>query len=285
MSEEKNTDIQQSSNSSSANSASKKSSLTRRVWKVAKWVLLSLLFLIILIPILLYIPFIQRFAIDKASEWLSEETGMEVSVGKFSLGFPLDLEMGDVLAVENGDTVLFAENLEASVQLLPLLSGKVVVDKVQLDNTHLHTKDLIASMRLDGHVGSLTVRADSIDLHVCVVLNRIFIFAQSLVPHGFTLADIQHIAEFASRYGTLNVGCRVTVNGRFAVSAIKSFKGRVAVLNFRHVCFTCETANFHCDIICVSRFFREDLKLTHGEAVRHIYSNFAPSLLFGFLVV
>ena len=164
MSEEKNTNIQQSSSSSSANSASKKSSLTRRVWKVAKWVLLSLLFLIILIPILLYIPFIQRFAIDKASEWLSEETGMEVSVGKFSLGFPLDLEMGDVLAVENGDTVLFAENLEASVQLLPLLSGKVVVDKVQLDNTHLHTKDLIASMRLDGHVGSLTVRADSIDL-------------------------------------------------------------------------------------------------------------------------
>ena len=124
-----------------------------RIKKTAKWTALSLLILIILIPILVYLPPIQRFAVDKASKWLSEETGMDVTVGKFSLGFPLDLNMGDVLAVQDGDTMVYAENLDVSLQLMPLLKSKVVVDNVQLDNAVLHTNDLIEALRLDGRVG------------------------------------------------------------------------------------------------------------------------------------
>ena len=135
-----------------------------RIKKTAKWTALSLLILIILIPILVYLPPIQRFAVDKASKWLSEETGMDVTVGKFSLGFPLDLNMGDVLAVQDGDTMVYAENLDVSLQLMPLLKSKVVVDNVQLDNAVLHTNDLIEALRLDGRVGSLSVKADNIDL-------------------------------------------------------------------------------------------------------------------------
>lgn len=158
MSEEK-----EKQTSAQAKPASSKGCL-HRLKKTALWLLALLLALVILIPVLVYLPPIQRYAVEKASKWLSEETGMDVSVGEFRLRFPLDLSMGDVLALQDGDTAVFAENLDVSVQLLPLLKSKVAVDKVELENAVLHTNDLIASMRLDGRVGSLSVKADSIDL-------------------------------------------------------------------------------------------------------------------------
>ena len=135
-----------------------------RLKKTVMWLLIALLALIILIPILIYLPPIQRFAVDKASKWLSEETGMDVSVGEFRLKFPLDLSMGEVLALQNGDTAVYAENLNVSLEMLPLLKSQVKVAEVELDNAVLHTNDLIPTLKLDGRVGTLSVQADSIDL-------------------------------------------------------------------------------------------------------------------------
>lgn len=158
MSEEKETQ------SSAPKQEQKPRGCLHRLKKTGKWLLITLLALIILIPILVYLPPIQRLAVNKASQWLSEETGMDVSVGKFRLKFPLQLSMGDVLALQDGDTAVYAENLDVSLELLPLLKSQVKVADVELDNAVLHTNDLIASLRLDGRVGSLSVKADSIDL-------------------------------------------------------------------------------------------------------------------------
>ncbi len=144
--------------------AQKPKSCWHRIKKIAMWVIISLIILIILIPVLIYLPPVQRFAVDKASKILSEKTGMDVSVGEFRLKFPLDLSMGNVLALQDGDTAVFAENLDVSVEMLPLFSQRIVVDEVKLGNAVLHTNDLIPSLKLDGKVGNLTVKADSIDL-------------------------------------------------------------------------------------------------------------------------
>ena len=128
------------------------------------WLLIALLVLIILIPVLVYLPPVQRFAVNKASQWLSEETGMDVSVGEFRLKFPLDLSLGDVLALQDGDTAVFAKNLDVSLEMLPLLKSQVKVAEVELGNAVLHTNGLIPSLKLDGRVGTLSVKADSIDL-------------------------------------------------------------------------------------------------------------------------
>ena len=141
-----------------------KKSVARRI---LKWVMrgfLGLLILIILLVVLIYLPPVQRFAINKASEMLSEELGMDVSVKEFSLGFPLDLDMGGVLAVQDGDTVVDARSLSLSVQLIPLFSGKVVIDNVELDDVNLNTKNLIDSFSLKGRLGNLSLSADDIDL-------------------------------------------------------------------------------------------------------------------------
>ncbi len=142
----------------------KKKSIPRRILKWTLKTLLILLLIIIIIPVLVYLPPIQKFAVDKASKWLSEETGMEVSVKEFSLGFPLDLDMGGVLAVQEGDTVLNARSLSVSVQLMPLFNSKLVVDAVELNDIQLNTKNLIDALTLKGRIGTLSLSADDIDL-------------------------------------------------------------------------------------------------------------------------
>lgn len=158
MSEEKETQ------SSTKQPAQKQKGCLHRLKKTAMWLLIALLVLIILIPVLVYLPPVQRFAVNKASQWLSEETGMDVSVGEFRLKFPLDLSLGNVLALQDGDTAVFAENLDVSLKMLPLLKSQVKVAEVELGNAVLHTNDLIPSLKLDGRVGTLSVKADSIDL-------------------------------------------------------------------------------------------------------------------------
>lgn len=150
--------------SSQKPSSQKPSGCLHRLKKTVMWLLIALLVLILLIPVLVYLPPVQRFAVNKASQWLSEETGMDVSVGEFRLKFPLDLSLGNVLALQDGDTAVYAENLDVSLEMLPLLKSQVKVAEVELGNAVLHTNGLIPSLKLDGRVGTLSVKADSIDL-------------------------------------------------------------------------------------------------------------------------
>lgn len=143
----------------------RKPSLWKRIGKGVLWTLLGLLLLVVLLVVAVYLPPVQRWAVDKASEKLSEEMGMDVSVGSVRLKFPLDLEMGDMLAVQDGDTVLNAKNLDVSVKLMPLFRGEVEVDYVTLTDTKLNTKELIEAVKIDGDVGEIYLDAHSVNLN------------------------------------------------------------------------------------------------------------------------
>ena len=131
---------------------------TKNILKAAGWVLLTPICLVLLLFVALYIPPVQKWAVDLAADYLSSETGMQVSVGSVRLKFPLDLSMGDVLIVSPPDTVLDAEELLASVQAMPLLKGEVKIDYVTLTNTKVNTLDLIESMQMKYQGESLKVK-------------------------------------------------------------------------------------------------------------------------------
>ena len=143
----------------------RKPSLWKRIGKGVLWTLLGLLLLVVLLVVAVYLPPVQRWAVDKASEKLSEEMGMDVSVGSVRLKFPLDLEMGDMLAVQDGDTVLNAKNLDVSVKLMPLFRGEVEVDYVTLTDTKLNTKELIEAVKIEGDVGEIYLDSHSVNLN------------------------------------------------------------------------------------------------------------------------
>ena len=69
----------------------------RRWWM---WLIASPFLLFLLLVFLLYLPPVQWFAVQKASEFASRSTGLDISVGRLDLRFPLDLLVRDVSAVE-----------------------------------------------------------------------------------------------------------------------------------------------------------------------------------------
>ena len=59
-------------------------------------ILLSPILLFVILLILLYLPPVQNWAVDKVASMASESTGMEITVGHVNLSFPLDLAVDDV---------------------------------------------------------------------------------------------------------------------------------------------------------------------------------------------
>ena len=128
------------------------------------WIVLTPILLLLLLCVLIYCPPVQKWAVDKAAEMLSEETGMEMSVGSVWLRFPLDLSMGDIVAVEEGDTLIAARELAVSVKAIPLFYLQAEVDDIHLYDAKLNTKGLIDACVVRGSLAELSLDSHSTDL-------------------------------------------------------------------------------------------------------------------------
>lgn len=120
--------------------------------------LLGILIFILLIPVLIYIPFIQDFAVGIAEKQIEKSTGMKVGIGLFRLSFPLDVHLKDVYVVEaQGDTMVRAKELVADVKLLPLLKLDVDVNKLELHDGYYRMMSPDSSMLMKIDAGFLQV--------------------------------------------------------------------------------------------------------------------------------
>ncbi len=127
-------------------------------------VLLSPILLFIILTMLLYLPPVQNWAVDKAAEVASESTGMQVTIDEVSLSFPLDLSISGVLVKQEADTIADIRNMVADVQLLPLFALKVKVDQLELNQAKINTLSMIPDLQVRGAVGKLSVSSRGIDL-------------------------------------------------------------------------------------------------------------------------
>ena len=100
------------------------------------WLIASPFLLFALLCVLLYLPPVQNFVVDKVATVASDATGLNISVGRITLSFPLDLVVKDVQAVnpEKGDTLLSLKRLEVSVQMLPLLKKEIEIDGIVIED-------------------------------------------------------------------------------------------------------------------------------------------------------
>ena len=110
----------------------------KNLWKKAAktllWVLVGLIVIVVSIPFLLYVPFIQDLARRIAVEKISESTGMSVDVSYLRLKFPLNLQVDSLSVVEaSGDTMVSAGSAEVRVALWPLFRKELQVNAVSLD--------------------------------------------------------------------------------------------------------------------------------------------------------
>ena len=80
--------------------------MKRKGFKIALWALLTPITLFIILMILLYVPPVQSFIRKQATAIASDATGMDISVERIDLRFPLNLLVRGVLVVEPADNIV-----------------------------------------------------------------------------------------------------------------------------------------------------------------------------------
>ena len=126
--------------------------------------------LVILLMVLLYIPPVQNWAVHTVADYASEKTGMQISVERVHLQFPLDLGIDNFKMIKQNDslpqvkdTVADMGKLVVRVKLLPLFSRQVEIDQLDLQQVKLNTSDFVHEARVKGTVGRLSLESHGID--------------------------------------------------------------------------------------------------------------------------
>ncbi len=147
-------------------------SIGKKILKATAWTLFGLVLLIIAIPALLYVPFIQDFAVEIATKEISKSTGMKVDIGKLRLKFPLRLSVSDTRVLTSaGDTMLTAGNLTLDVKLRPLLSGDIEIGEASVSDAYyqLGTPDSLLWLRANisnGDISDISLNFKESDIDV-----------------------------------------------------------------------------------------------------------------------
>ena len=137
----------------------------RKILKGILWFLVGIMGLLLLVSILVYLPPVQKFIKNKASSIVSESTGMQLSIDRFRLRFPLSLSIDNtILITPQGDTMLRAGQIRADVALWPLLGGKIQVRQLGLQDAGVHYADTLSAMILKATLDEFVLKTASIRL-------------------------------------------------------------------------------------------------------------------------
>lgn len=137
----------------------------KKRWSIAIGTVIAAPFvLFFLLMVLLYVPPIQNFIKEKATAYASEKTGMQISIGRLDLRFPLNLLISKVKVIKQKDTLFVMSSLNLRVQALPLFKGQIEVDGIQADQLAVNTAHLIKGMYIKGVLGRLHLKSHGIDL-------------------------------------------------------------------------------------------------------------------------
>ncbi len=136
----------------------------KRALKYILRTLLALVLLIVMLVASLYLPPVQRWAVNRITAYVEEQTGLEVSIGSVHLSPLLDLSLGQVHIAKPPTDVIDVEHALVDLDLTRLLTLHVGVEAIELSDGSIHTTDLIETLAMDGDIGNLRIVADDIDL-------------------------------------------------------------------------------------------------------------------------
>lgn len=135
--------------------------------------LLTPIILFVILMVLLYVPPVQSFIRKQATAIASDATGMDISVERIDLRFPLNLLVrgvqvvqseNDAVDVQHPDTLLNLGSLNVRVQAWPLLQGRVEVDDITLRQVAVNSSNLLEGMHVKGNLGRFFLESHGIDL-------------------------------------------------------------------------------------------------------------------------
>lgn len=138
--------------------------------KITMWILSVLLFIVVAVPIALYIPAVQAFVKDIALKEVRKSTGMDITVQSLRIKFPLRLSLQRATVIEStGDTMLRAGNIELSVSMAPLLKGDIRVNGARLTDAFYQMGAPDSAMWLRADIRDLTLSGAALNLRKGIV--------------------------------------------------------------------------------------------------------------------
>ena len=130
------------------------------------WIVIA----VAMIPLLLYVPPIQRVVKDIVLEKVAESTGMRIDVEHFLLRFPLDVSLERVVVTEaSGDTMASVGDAALDVALLPLLEGRIEVSGIELADVSYKMGSPDSAMYLSARVSHFAAAGSSLDLSRSII--------------------------------------------------------------------------------------------------------------------
>lgn len=134
--------------------------------KILKWVvgiLLTPIILFFIMAALIYMPPIQNYAVEKATSYMSDATGMNVKVSRLRLTFLFDISLRGVRITDAADDVLLdVGQLNVDLSFLSLFKGDVDVEAFELKQVAVNTKSLIDGVEVKGELKRFCVHAHGV---------------------------------------------------------------------------------------------------------------------------
>lgn len=113
--------------------------MLRLLLKTLLWICTIVVFLLLLVFLILYVPAVQNLVKDKAVSYLKTKTKTEVRLASIHLKFPKSIELkGFYIEDLKKDTLLYAGKLNVNIGMLQLLNNKIDVKHASLENVTAH---------------------------------------------------------------------------------------------------------------------------------------------------
>lgn len=132
--------------------------------RILIWIALTPTILFTLLMLSLYIPPIQNLIRKEVSAIASKQSGMQITMDRIDLSFPLNLVVSGLKVVKDTNTILNVGNIDVEVSALSLIKGKVNVKSVSVSKLYVNTATLIEGMNVTGELTRFSVDADEIDV-------------------------------------------------------------------------------------------------------------------------
>lgn len=137
----------------------------RKLFKYLFRIILSFVFLLLFIVFLLYIPGVQEFIKNRAVKYATERLGMEISIEKISVRFPLGIVIDRAFVGKSmADTMLYAGKVVVEVDIPQLFRQRITVKEIALDDITFAFDNDTTGMHIHVRLDRLTLGADRINL-------------------------------------------------------------------------------------------------------------------------
>lgn len=136
---------------------------SKSILKIIAGIVLTPLVALCLLVLLLYLPPMQQWAVNLATDYAREKTGWDVSIERVRLRPLLDIDLQGV-SVQNEELDIQAQNVVLDLDCSRLLRLELAVESIDLENANVDTKALIAELRIRGSLQNFHFESNNIQV-------------------------------------------------------------------------------------------------------------------------